>query len=185
MIEQAESGNRPYAIEFPVLALAAASQTFRSGYEQCPNASHIPLSIGNILPGYAMCVLDWLVRCVKSKTSISFIPIEPEIDGEDKWYWPYSYAAMRALGLEAAQDLQQFVEHLIDHESLVVECSSFLRLLRALQPVDPIVAHLAGRTGMQMLENRLGLSAVQCDSISAAHPHFAALVNEQIQKGTC
>ncbi|CAG5182498.1 uncharacterized protein ALTATR162_LOCUS10190 [Alternaria atra] len=183
--EQADSNNRPYAIEFPVLALAAASQTFQTGYKQCAHVSCVPLAVGNILPGYAMCVLDWLVRCTRSKTPISFLPEKPDIDGEDKWYWLYSYAAMRALGIEAYEDLQQFVERLIDHENLIAECSNYLCLLRALQPWDPIVAYLARRTARQMSRNTLGLSAAQCDNIGAAHPHFAALVNERMQKQTC
>jgi hypothetical protein len=183
MTEQAESGNRLYAIEFPLLALVATSQAFQTGYEHCPNISQLPLDMGTILPGYAMCVLDWLARNLRSKETISFVPEDPEIDGEDKWFWVYSYAAMRTLGIEATEDLQLFVKRLVDHNSLVTEITSYLRLLRALQPSDPIITYLAERTARQMSEQTYGLSAAaQCDAIGAAHPHFAALVNEQMQK---
>lgn len=182
MTEQAESGHRPYAIDISVWALAAASQAIRTGYEEYPDVSQLALAMGPILPGYAMCVLDWLVRCFRSKTTTSFIPDDPEVDGEDKWYWLYSYAAMRALGIDAVEDLQPFIKRLIHHEGLVAEMTSYLRLLRALQPSDPIVTYLAVRTARQMLGNAHVLSEAQCDAIGAAHPHFAALVNERLQK---
>jgi hypothetical protein len=89
---------------------------------------------------------------------------------------------MRNLGISAIEEVQPFIERLIDHHSLVVEASSYLRLLRTLQPSAPIVAYLAGRTSRQMLGNTHGLSAAQWDAIGAAHPHFAALVNEQLQQ---
>jgi hypothetical protein len=182
LTEQAGSNNRPYAIEFPVLALVTASQAFKTSYEQYPDVSRLPLAMGTILPGYAMCILDWLVRCLRSRTYIPFVSEQPEIDGEDKWYWLYSYAAMRTLGIRATEEVQPFIERLIDHHSLVVEASSYLRLLRALPPSDPIVAYLAGRTARQILGKTHGLSAAQWDAIGAAHPHFAVLVNEQLQQ---
>ncbi|KAH6875617.1 hypothetical protein BKA58DRAFT_380148 [Alternaria rosae] len=135
MTKQAESDHRLYAIEIQVLALAAVSQAFQTGYREYPDVSHVALAMGPILPGYAMCVLDWLVRCLGSKTTTSFIPDDPEVDGEDKWYWLYSYAAMRAFGIDATEDLQAFIKRLIDHDSLVAEMNSYLRLLRALQQV--------------------------------------------------
>jgi hypothetical protein len=52
---------------------------------------------------------------------------------------------MRALGIEAAKDLQQFAEHLIDHGNLVADCSSYSYILRALQPSGSIIKYLAGR----------------------------------------
>ncbi|KAF1834752.1 hypothetical protein BDW02DRAFT_568718 [Decorospora gaudefroyi] len=103
LIEQTESNHRRYTIEFPIRALCAVSNTFREGCETCPDISQVSFDMGNILPGYAMCVLDWLVKALRSKTSMAFVPGEPNIDGEDKWYWVYCYAAMRSLGMETCR----------------------------------------------------------------------------------
>jgi hypothetical protein len=65
--EQAGSDNRPYAIEFPISPLVTASQAFKTSYEQYPHVSQLPLEMGTILPGYAICVLDWLARCLRSR----------------------------------------------------------------------------------------------------------------------
>jgi sulfur transfer protein SufE len=65
---------------------------------------------------------------------------------------------MRALGIEAAKDLQQFAEHLIDHGNLVADCSSYSYILRALQPSGSIIKYLAGRMARQMSTNMLELS---------------------------
>jgi hypothetical protein len=176
--EEASSDHRPYIIDIPVRALSAASQAFRHVYEASPDPARIPLDVCNILPGYVMCVLDWFVRSLRSKTPIVFIPELPVIDGEDKWYWVYCYAIMRCLGMEHAGELQHFIVLLIDHESLVAESASYIRILRALQPSDPIVAYVAERTARQMAANTLALSAAQCQDISAQHPHFAKLIND-------
>jgi hypothetical protein len=66
---------------------------------------------------------------------------------------------MRALGIEAAKDLQQFAEHLIDHGNLVADCSSYSCILRALQPSGSIIKYLAGRMARQMSTNMPRLSS--------------------------
>jgi hypothetical protein len=180
--EESDSNHRPCIIEIPVRALSAASEAFRHAYDASPDHARIPLDVGNILPGYVMCVLDWIVRSLRIKTPIAFIPELPVIDGEDKWYWVYCYTIMCCLGMEHAGELQHFIILLVDHEGLVAESVSYIRLLRALQPSDPIVAHVAERTARQMAANTLGLSAAQCQDISAQYPQFAKLVNGSFTK---
>jgi hypothetical protein len=182
LTEETESENRPYAIEFPARALATASKTFRNVYEANPEISQLPLDMGNILPGYVMCVFDWLVQDLRRKIPIPFVPDIPVIDGEDKWYWLYCYATMRCLGMEQAEELQHFVVLMIDHDSLVAESESYIHLLRVLQPSDPVVAYLAERTAQQMAATTLGLSSAQCQDIGAQYPHFATLVKEALLK---
>jgi hypothetical protein len=180
--EESESNHRPYTIEIPARALGAASQAFRDSYEAHPDLSRVPFDMGNILPGYVMSVLDWFVRSLRSKTPTPFIPELAIIDDEDRWYWVYCYATMRCLGMEHAEELQQFIVLLINHESLVAEIESYIRLLRALQPSDPILAYLAERTARQLAAKTIGLSSAQCQDISAQHPQFATLVNEYLSK---
>jgi hypothetical protein len=182
LTEVAESKHRPYAIEIPARALAAASQAFCDVYQASPDISQLPLDLGTLLPGYAMCVLDWLVLDLRRKIPIPFVPDIPIIDGKDKWYWVYCYATMRCLGMEQAEELQHFVARMIDHDSLVAESESYIRLLRALQPSDSIVAYLAERTARQMSANTLGLSPAQCQHIGAQHLQFTILVNEALGK---
>ena len=181
LTEETESEHCPYAIEIPARALAAASQAFRDVYQASPEISQLPLNMGSILPGYAMCVLDWLVLDLRRKIPIPFVPDIPVIDGEDKWYWVYCYATMRCLGMEQAEELQHFLVTMIDHDSLVAESESYIRLLRALQPSDPIVAYLSERTARQMTANTLGLSPAQCQDLGAQHPHFAVLINDHLR----
>jgi hypothetical protein len=180
--EQAGSNHRPYTIEIPARALTAASQAFRDSYGGRPDLSQVPFDMGNILPGYVMSVLDWLVKSLRSKTPTPFIPELAIIDDEDRWYWVYCYATMRCLGMEHAEDLQHFIILLINHESLIAETESYIRLLRTLQPSDPIVAYLAERTARKLEAKTIGLSSTQCQDIGAQHPHFATLVNEYLSK---
>ncbi|KAF1935647.1 hypothetical protein EJ02DRAFT_119439 [Clathrospora elynae] len=129
MIEEAESNHRPYEIEMPARALAVASKTFQQGYEQSSihslaGVSQLPFDMGKVLPSYAMCVLDWLVRALRSKQPIVSVPEEPEIAGKDKWYWLYSYEVMRSLGMDYAEELRPFIERLINREGLIDDCES-------------------------------------------------------------
>jgi hypothetical protein len=104
-----------------------------------------------LLPGFAMCVLEWFVRACRSSEWFDFLPDEPSIEGEDKWYWVYCYAAMRSLGMDVfAERLKGFTEDLIDRHSLLEGAWSYVRFLRALQPEDPLVKTRVRRTDEQM-----------------------------------
>jgi hypothetical protein len=182
LTEQANSYHRPYTIEIPTPVLAMASSAFRDSYGAISDVSNVPFDMGVILPGYVMCVLDWLVRSLRSKTPVSLIPEVAFMEGEDRWYWVYGHVIMRCLGMEHAENLQQFIIVLIDDDSLIAGKESYIRLLRLLQPSDPLVAHFAERSARQMAADTLVLSPTQCLDIGMSYPHFVTLVNECFKK---
>lgn len=59
LLEQSHSDHRPFCIDFPTRALVAASPAFAEAYDSQGYPPQIPLSAGNVLPGFSMCVLDW------------------------------------------------------------------------------------------------------------------------------
>jgi hypothetical protein len=130
LAEETESGHRPFSIEFPIRALCAASSAFREGYKTSPDIAQVSLDMGNILPGYAMCVLDWLTRALSSNHWIDFLPPDAPVANEDKWYWIYCYSAMRTLRMDSlAQPLRDFVMRLINIKTLILDRENYVRLL--------------------------------------------------------
>lgn len=73
-----------YKIEIAGKAFQEASEL--SNHHNLPGA--IELDMHNILPGYAMCVLDWYVKALqKSKWPVfEFSDGGPVPKGEDMWY---------------------------------------------------------------------------------------------------
>lgn len=180
--EEAESDHRPFAIEFPVRALCAASRAFKSTYMANPDVYHIPVDMGGILPGYAMCVLDWLVRALRGKQWVDFLPKEIPFVDEDQWYWVYCYSAMCCLGMdEFAGGLRDSIMRVINNKTLKLDCENYIRLLRAIPSSDALVVYLSERTAWQMSQETLRLSRIDIDYIATRFPHFAALVNKDIK----
>ncbi|KAF2824863.1 hypothetical protein CC86DRAFT_408003 [Ophiobolus disseminans] len=180
LLEQAASGNRQYAIEFPAHALAAASPSFKQAFEADPNGIRIPLSLGRVLPGYAMCVLDWYCRALRSKTWYDFIPDDASIEGEDKWYWVYCYLVMRSLGMdEFAARLLAFIDGMLNDLNIGFE--SYAHLIRSLPDSDPLLERLAEYTAHHMLTQSLYITETECCAVAEHFPQFAQKVNEAMQ----
>ena len=180
LLEQSAHNNRPFAIEFPAQALAAASLNFKQGYDADPTVSHVDLNLGTVLPGYAMCVLDWYGKALRSKKWHHFVPDNPSIEGDDKWYWVYCYSAMRSLGMaEFATHLQVFIEGMLC--SLSTDIESYVHLVRTLSPDDPLIRILAEHTAHQMLTQSLLLTEADCQAVAEHFPQFAELVNEAMK----
>lgn len=181
LLEQSESNNRSFDIEFPAYALAVASPAFKRGYESIPTAMHVPLDLGNVLPGYAMCVLDWYARALRSRIWHEFVPGDASFEGEDKWYWVYCYSAMRSLGMdEFAARLLLRIEAMMG--DLAVDFESYAHLLRALQDNDPILSRLVELTAHQMRTQTLRITADECHAVAEHFPRFAQRVNEVLQR---
>ena len=178
--EQSQSHNRPYAIEFPAHALAAASPLFKQGYEGDPGVAQMPLDLGIVLPGYAMCVLDWYGRALRSKQWYDFVPEDASTEGDDKWYWVYCYSAMRSLGMDDfAVRLQVSIEGMLD--GLAVDFESFAHLIRTLPEDDPILSRLAEHTAHNMLAQSLRITETECRALAEHFPRFAEHVNEAMK----
>lgn len=176
MSEQSEDNHRPFAIEFPAKALAVSSPRFDQVYESQPGLTQIFVHTGNILPGYVMCVLDWYARALQSRNWYGFLPEDTSIEGDDKWYWAYCYAAMRLLGMDNfASRLQLFIETLI--EDLATDLASYGHLLRSIQPQDPILLKLAANTAKKMLAQSNFLTQADCQMLAEHFPEFAESVN--------
>lgn len=180
LLEQSESGNHPYAIEFPAHALAAASPIFKHGFEADTNLLHVALDIGHVLPGYVMCVLDWYGRALKSKTWVEFMPQDASIDGDDKWYRFYCYATMRSLGMdEFVAQLQTFIERILS--SIVVDLDAYVHLIRTLPLSDPISQKVVEYTAQQALAQSTVLSESDCRFLTDHFPLFAEAVAKRIE----
>jgi hypothetical protein len=167
LAEEAESNHCSFVIDFPIRALHVASSAFREGYKTSPDAAQVFFDMGNILPGYAMCVLDWLVRALSSNHWIEFLPPEAPVVGEDTWYWVYCYSAMRSLGMDGlAQTLRDFIMRLINIKTLIIDRQNYVCVLRVLSPWDALVTYLADRTAWQMTRQILPLSTIDVEYIT-------------------
>jgi hypothetical protein len=174
--EQSESNTRPFAVEFSARALAVASPIFKQSFDIQSDVLHTPLHMGNILPGYAMCVLDWYGRALRSRNWHDFLRDNLPTEDSDRWYWIYCYAAMRLLGMnEFAARLQDFIKCLLC--SVVTDWESHAHLLRALSADDTILSQLAQITTQQMKAHTLQLTNMDQCMIAEHFPHFAAAVN--------
>jgi hypothetical protein len=174
-VEQSESNTRPFAIEFPARALAFASPSFKQNYDLQPGIPHVPLHMDNVLPGYAMCVLDWYGRALQKRNWNDFLPDDLPTETSDRWYWFYCYAAMRLLGMEEfAAQLHGFIRCTL--RALITDRESYAHLLRSLSREDPIVSHLAHITARQMKSNTLMLTDVDKKMLAEHFPHFAVAV---------
>jgi hypothetical protein len=175
--EQAENNNRSFDIEFPTNALAAASPLFKQGYEANPHTERLPIDLGTVLPGYLMSVLDWYAKALQSKKWYSFVPEDASIDGDDKWYWVYCYAAMRSLYMdEFAGSLRAFIEGFF--ASLVTNFEDYAHLIRTLPANDPLLDKLVVHTARQMNMQTVPMSDAECAIIAEHFPEFTAKVNE-------
>jgi hypothetical protein len=175
--EQRESDHCPFAIEFPARALAASSPVFKKYYESQRGNLHVSVQMGNILPGYVMCVLDWYGRVLKSRSWYEFLPEELPVDHSARWYWVYCYAAIHLLGMSKfAARLQRLIENILD--SLVIDRNSYAHLLRSLRPNDPILFRLVHITAQQMNTLSPILNDMDQLAITEHFPHFAAAVND-------
>ncbi|KAH3909161.1 hypothetical protein HBI56_227860 [Parastagonospora nodorum] len=180
LLEQAEDSHRHFSIEFPTWALTAASPLFKQCHEAQPGLSAIPVKLGNLLPGYVMCVLDWYGHALQNKHWNDFLPESPSVDGHDKWYWVYCYAAMRVLGLnDFAAQLQMFIESIID--DLATNISNYAHLLNTLRADDPIMFQLAWYTVMNLQQPSPHLTQLDCETLAEHFPQFAGLVNTILQ----
>jgi hypothetical protein len=180
--EQRGSHTRPFAIEFPARALAASSPIFKQYYELHRGSLHVPVQMGNVLPGYIMCVLDWYGRALKSKSWYEFLPEELSMDNSDRWYWVYCYAAMQLLGMrEFAMRVQRFIESILG--SLVTDRSNYAHLLRSLRPNDPILSQLARITAQKMNTRSPILTNTDQVAIVEHFPRFADAVNALLVDG--
>jgi hypothetical protein len=176
LAEQLESNTRPFAIEFPARALAAASPLFKQSYDLQPYILHVPLHMGYILPGYAMCVLDWYGRALRDRNWHDLLPDNLPTEDPDRWYWVYCYAAMRLLGMdEFAACLQGFIKDILS--SLLVDRESYAHLLRSLSAEDPILFQLAHITARQMKTHTLMLTDTDQCMIAEHFPYFAGAVD--------
>jgi hypothetical protein len=180
LLEQAEESHRHFSIEFPTWALTAASPLFKQCQEAQPGLSAIPVNLGNILPGYVMCVLDWYGHALQNKRWNNFLPDYPSVDGHDKWYWVYCYAAMRVLGLDDfAAQLQVFIESIIN--DLATNVSNYAHLLITLKADGPIMFQLAWYTVKELQKPSPHLSQLDCATLAEHFPQFAGLVNTILQ----
>lgn len=177
--EQADSKDRKFYIEFPANALSAASPSLHCNRVANPSADKISISLGPVLPGYAMSVLDWYARALQSSTWHDFLPEDPSIYDDDKWYWVYCYAAMRLLGMdEFAGPLHIFIQRFL--RDLATNFTDYAHLIRSLPPNDPLLWELVTQTASQMHQHTLPLSSEDCASILEHFPEFAAQVNSMM-----
>ncbi|KAL5116441.1 hypothetical protein ACEQ8H_005677 [Pleosporales sp. CAS-2024a] len=174
--EQADNCDRDYAIEFPSLALSAGSSRFKQELETQPGSFQIPVKMGNILPGYAMCVLDWYAKALQSKEWYEFLPQSPSVEGVDKWYWVYCYAVMQLMGMDQfALRLQEVIASIMCH--LITSLDDYAHLLRLLKADDPVLHALAQYTATQMRRPSPQLTGLDCQTIARNFPGFANMVN--------
>jgi hypothetical protein len=180
LLEQSESNHRPFCIEFPTRALVAASPAFAALYDSQGGPTHIPLSLANVLPGFAMSVLDWYAKALRSKEWYDFPPLEPLTEySDDVWNFVYSYAAMRSLGfIEFAERLHKLVMPVLDN--LCSDLNSYAHLLRALGPNDPVLLHLAQVTAQKMQSGTLPLSDDDCKVLAENFHDFGTAVNRSL-----
>ncbi|KAH7392194.1 hypothetical protein DE146DRAFT_617894 [Phaeosphaeria sp. MPI-PUGE-AT-0046c] len=179
LLEQLQSDHRPFCVEFPTQALVAASPAFAEIYDSEDFSSLVPLSLGNVLPGFAMCVLDWYGKALRSKAWYDFLPSEPLTDQSEKWYLVYCYSSMRSLGLlEFAGRLQNLVEHTLD--SLSTDLNAYGHILRVISPQDPTLLRLAHLTAQRMQSGLLSLNDQECKVLAENFPNFATLVNRSL-----
>jgi hypothetical protein len=180
LLEQAADSHRHFSIEFPTWALTAASPLLKQCHEAQPSLSAFPINLGNLLPGYVMCVLDWYGHALQNKHWNEFLPEDPSVDGHDKWYWVYCYAAMRVLGLNYfAAQLQMFIESIID--DLATNISNYAHLLNTLKADDPIMFQLAWYTVLNLQKPSPHLTQLDCEILAEHFPQFAGLVNTILQ----
>ncbi|KAH7070616.1 hypothetical protein BKA63DRAFT_420766 [Paraphoma chrysanthemicola] len=176
LLEQADSSKRPFLIEFPARALAAASPAFKQAYESILNTLRVHLDLGNLLPGYVMCVLDWYGRSLASRQWCSFLPEEPSMQIDDGWFWIYCYAAMRRLCLdEFASSLGEVIGRMMDR--LAIDGAAYRHLLRVFPVEDPLIVVLANHTAQKMVSETLALTEPDIGIITEHFPLFAELVN--------
>jgi hypothetical protein len=179
--EQMQSGNRLFKIEVPRQAFAAASPDFRQWLNANPHATHATLDLGPLLPGYAMCVLDWLVRVLQHKDWYDFASADASIEGADKWYRIYSYAAMCSLGMtEFADSLQAVIQRLVCAHDAVKYYDDYVRLLRVLNSSDPFMVDLAKNTAQQLVTGATSLSEMECSQLASSYPLFGEAVNARL-----
>ncbi|KAH7082319.1 hypothetical protein FB567DRAFT_562125 [Paraphoma chrysanthemicola] len=180
-LEQADSNKRPFLIEFPARALAAASPSFKQSYESSSNTSRIRFDLGNLLPGYAMCVLDWYGRSLASRQWYSFLPEEPSMQIGNEWFWVYCYATMRRLGLdEFASSLGEVIGGMMGR--LAIDAAGYEHLLRAVPVEDPLIVALATHTAQSMVSQTLALTEADIVMITERFPSFAELVNSILRR---
>lgn len=181
LLEQSESNHRTFEIEFSAYALAVASPAFKQGYKSNPTVAYVPLDLGNVLPGYAMCVLDLYARALRSKIWHDTIPEDASFEGEDKWYWVYCYSTTRSLGMdEFAARLQILIEGMM--VDLAVDFESYAHLIRALQDNDPVLRILAELTAHRMPTQTLPITEDECRVMAEHFPSFTQRVNEVLQR---
>jgi hypothetical protein len=183
LLEQFESGNCPFTIESLVKALAAVSKPFYQVVQIGTDVSRARFDTCNVLPGFTMCVLDWYARALRSKDWRNFVPEDPAVEWGDKCYWVNCHAAMRSLSMDLfTNDLQAFVERLSDYKLLLDGAESYTRLLRVLQPSDPLIAHVARRTARQIVPQTLWITDAECSMIIDTFPKFARMINDAMTK---
>lgn len=113
LAKQTEIRNHLFKTEVPQGAPAAVSREFRLSLDQNPAAIHATLDLGSLLSGYMMCVLDRLVRGLRSEVWLDFASANAFIEDIDRWYWIYCDASMRSLGMtEPADQLQYFCQEI-------------------------------------------------------------------------
>lgn len=140
----------------------------------------MPLSTNNVLTGFAMSVLDWYAKALRSKEWYDFLPSEPSTENSDDiWHSVYSYSAMRSVGLiEFADRLHKLVVPVVDN--LCSDLNSYAHLLRALGPQDPVILHLAQETARKMRSGSLPLSEDDCKVLAENFPDFGVEVNRSL-----
>jgi hypothetical protein len=128
-----------------------------------------------------MSVLDWYAKALQSKKWYGFVPEDASIDGDDKWYWVYCYAAMRSLYMdEFAGSLQVFIEGFFAR--LVMNFENYAHLIRTFPVNDPLFEMLVAHTAHQMQMHTIPMSDTECATIAEHFPDFTAKVNEAMQR---
>ncbi|KAF2652951.1 hypothetical protein K491DRAFT_25074 [Lophiostoma macrostomum CBS 122681] len=142
------SPHNRYKIEIPQAALVAASSVFRTFIQSKSASTSIELDFGGILPGYALEVVDWYVRSLRTERWQPF-PVSLDVAGldygdadrRDWWYYYYVYVAMRNLHLDTAitAPLQDFLCDKTERCGLCDGFEGLVQVLKHLREDDPVV----------------------------------------------
>ena len=176
---QQNQGTTRTLIEFPVRALEAVSNSFDKTL--CVPRSE--LHLGTILPGYLMEVLDWYCSALRANDWRHFLPEEPSIEEDDKFFWLYIYITMRKVGMHhfANKLGNPFIQLLIGKHQLADDACMLDFLLRNLSTDDLILPAIAERYVYLHNIGQCPLLPEQWDAIFQNYNYFAILMEKYQQ----
>ena len=181
-----------YSIEIPQAALAAASTAFRDFLDGASCSTPFPVVEldFNLLPGYAVEVIDWYIKSLRAPAWSDF-PIKPEATGmdydddrQDWWYYYYAYVAMQRLHLDdtITEPLRDFLYDKIQRCGFTDDYASLCHFVKHLAPEDPVYECLCQRHAGHLFMDEWLISRELYQKVVEFYPAFGGAVEEMVRE---